>query len=151
MAGGAADVALSALRFLLLRLMHSASFFPIVCYVRSSTWSILALSAGVQAAWELRLSDLSVESFDDMNVINFRQIFADREFEPGMLQLEVRLNRQPRERRDKQAGEGERNAARSSVWKSSARLTVPWEDFTSEDVQNGWAILQTQGRVGVAA
>lgn len=47
-------------------------------------------SAGVQAAWELRLSDLSVESFDDMNVINFRQIFADREFEPGMLQLEVR-------------------------------------------------------------
>lgn len=41
------------------------------------------------AAWELRLSDLSVESFDDMNVINFRQIFADREFEPGMLQLEV--------------------------------------------------------------
>lgn len=42
------------------------------------------------AAWELRLSDLSVESFDDMNLINFRQIFADREFEPGMLQLEVR-------------------------------------------------------------
>ncbi|CAN0083756.1 unnamed protein product, partial [Ectocarpus sp. 8 AP-2014] len=45
---------------------------------------------GVMAAWELRLSDLSVESFDDMNVLNFRQIFADREFEPGMLQLEVR-------------------------------------------------------------
>eukprot|EP00752_Nemacystus_decipiens_P002385 g2251.t1 len=44
---------------------------------------------GVQAAWELRLSDLSVENFDDMNVINFRQIFADREFEPGMLQLEL--------------------------------------------------------------
>ncbi|CAN0229187.1 unnamed protein product, partial [Ectocarpus sp. 8 AP-2014] len=34
---------------------------------------------GVMAAWELRLSDLSVESFDDMNVLNFRQIFADRE------------------------------------------------------------------------
>lgn len=56
-----------------------------------SSWSMwLSRSAGVQAAWELRLSDLSVESFDDMNVINFRQIFADREFEPGMMQLEVR-------------------------------------------------------------
>lgn len=42
------------------------------------------------AAWELRLADFSVESFDDMTVLDFRQIFADREFEPGMLQMEVR-------------------------------------------------------------
>ncbi|CAN0103040.1 unnamed protein product [Ectocarpus sp. 6 AP-2014] len=50
---------------------------------------------GVMAAWELRLSDLSVESFDDMNVLNFRQIFADREFEPGMLQLELEPEAEP--------------------------------------------------------
>lgn len=56
-----------------------------ICPLRLPSWC-----AGVMAAWELRLSDLSVESFDDMNVLNFRQIFADREFEPGMLQLEVR-------------------------------------------------------------
>ena len=45
---------------------------------------------GVMAAWELRLADYSVDSFDDMTVLDFRQIFADREFEPGMLELEVR-------------------------------------------------------------
>lgn len=46
---------------------------------------------GVMAAWELRLADYSVESFDDMTVLDFRQLFADREFEPGMMQLEVRI------------------------------------------------------------
>lgn len=46
---------------------------------------------GVMAAWELRLADFSVESFDDMTILDFRQLFADREFEPGGLQLEVML------------------------------------------------------------
>ena len=46
---------------------------------------------GVMAAWELRLADYSVETFDDMTVLDFRQLFADREFEPGMMQLEVRI------------------------------------------------------------
>lgn len=45
------------------------------------------------AAWELRLADYSVEAFDDMTVLDFRQLFADREFEPGGLQLEVRETR----------------------------------------------------------
>lgn len=81
-------------------------FCPVSYHVADVSRAV-SLLAGVQAAWELRLSDLSVESFDDMNVINFRQIFADREFEPGMLQLEVSFGcRRSRGRRDGQGGGG---------------------------------------------
>lgn len=41
------------------------------------------------ASWELKLADYSVQCFDDITVLDFRQIFADREFEPGGAQLEV--------------------------------------------------------------
>lgn len=43
------------------------------------------------AAWELRVADYRVATFDDMTVLDFRQLFADRDFEPGMMQLEVRI------------------------------------------------------------
>lgn len=85
-------------------------FCPVFYHVADVSRAV-SLLAGVQAAWELRLSDLSVESFDDMNVINFRQIFADREFEPGMLQLEVSLDVDGQGR----GGMGKAGAGRSAV------------------------------------
>lgn len=59
-------------------------------YLRRKTFFCFFVYVGVMAAWELKLADYSVESFDDVTILDFRQVFADREFEPGATQVEVR-------------------------------------------------------------
>ncbi|CAN0226830.1 unnamed protein product, partial [Discosporangium mesarthrocarpum] len=51
---------------------------------------------GVMSSWEMKLADMHVARFDDLTMLNFRQLFADRDFEPGAPQVQLQPEEAPK-------------------------------------------------------